>query len=281
MDERADGYRRGVVLGLTVAEIFLLLLFLILIAALAWSRAKETELTETQDRLEVAEDRLEEWRGPMEEFKTPEEIRTLRQRKEQLQREKERAERETEMLRDALQEQGAGDATKRLTEKLRELDAQKAEAEQRLRLLQKGHNPPCWYREVSDGKGGTREKPYYTFNVAVLDQHFVVLRTQTPPGGAANDSKRPYAVEAADLRLGTIPYGTPLDNAALRKHLEPVSQAGKNAQVRSYPCVFWVRVWDKLSHSAGAKDRWKQAHDDILEGMFGAYTVKDEPWPGP
>lgn len=262
MDERADGYRRGVVLGLTVAEIFLLLLFLILIAALAWSRAKETELAETKDRLTVAEDHLDEWHDVMDQFETPEEIRKLEQRKRHLEREKRLLEREHKMLLDTLEGQDAADAAKRLTKRLRELDEER----------QKGHNPPCWYREKPDGKGGTREQPCYTFNIAVFDRHFIVQRAGTPPACTAG---------AAAIPLHTTPYGTPLDNTALRKHLEPVSQAGKNAQVRSYPCVFWVRVWDKLSHSADAKDRWKRAHDDILEGMFGAYTVKDEPWPGP
>ncbi|MCY3837159.1 MAG: hypothetical protein OXH09_00630 [Gammaproteobacteria bacterium] len=48
--------------------------------------------------------------------------------------------------------------------------------------------------------------------------------------------------------------------------------------MRSYSCVFWVRVWDLTSRHA--KARWQQAHDKLIEGMFGAYTVRSDPWPG-
>ena len=46
--------------------------------------------------------------------------------------------------------------------------------------------------------------------------------------------------------------------------------------MRSYSCVFSVRVWDETS--SGAKQRWQQAHDRTLEWLFGTYRVQDEPW---
>ena len=146
-------------------------------------------------------------------------------------------------------------------------------------LREKGHNPPCWYRRVPDSKGGMREQAYYIFNVAVFDDNMIVRRVETPPGGATDDGGSSYTAEAAGLGLDDILYGKPLDDVALIQNLQPIHDAGKNARVRSYSCIFWVRVWDETS--AGAKKRWKSAHDGILESLFGAYTVKNDPWPEP
>ena len=50
----------------------------------------------------------------------------------------------------------------------------------------------------------------------------------------------------------------------------------KNRQVRTYECVFSVRVWDKTPSEA--KKRWKDVHDRLIEGLFNAYTVQDLEW---
>ena len=223
----------------------------------------------------------------MSEFETPDKVVTLRRQKE----EAERTAAEQRKRADALQEVlGESDnATKEAAEQIekrleaeRELQAAQddlQETQRQLDLLRtKGENPPCWYRIVPDAKRGTREKPLYALNVAVFDQHMVLHRPEPPSGGATDDGDATYAVEAARLPFGTIPYGTPLSDTQLVRHLLPISTAGKEEQVRSYACIFWLRVWDRTSPDA--KERWKQAHDGILEGMFGAYTVRDDAWPG-
>ena len=60
--------------------------------------------------------------------------------------------------------------------------------------------------------------------------------------------------------------------------MRPIHQRGKDGKVRSYSCVFFVKVWDKTSPDA--KARWQRAHDEVLEGLFGAYVARDDPWPG-
>ena len=143
-------------------------------------------------------------------------------------------------------------------------------------LRHKGQNPPCWYETVADG-GRKREKAHYIFNIAVHDEYMVVLRHPIPRGQADDDHGRPYTEEADDLRLEDIPYGVPLSYGEVTRHMERIRDLGKLRKVRNYSCIFWVKVWDKTSPEA--KARWKEAHDGVLEGLFGTYQVKDEPWP--
>ena len=268
--QRDADYRRGTVLGLTVAEVFILLLFLLLLALLVlvrdWEAEREREAqerSELNDQLVALRKGQGEWQDVMQEFETPEEIVTLRQQ------------------RDDAKQQALQNAQARL-EAEQELEAAKqalADRSQQLELLRtKGENPPCWYEVVSDDDLDTREKPLYALNVAVFDRHMIVHRPEPPAGGAKDDGDATYAEEAARLPFGAIPYGEPLTDAQIVRHLLPISNAGRQEQVRSYACVFWLRVWDKTSPDA--KERWKQAHDSILEGMFGAYTVQDDAWPG-
>ena len=73
--ETEDGYRRGTVLGLTVAEIFVLLVFLMLLALLGVSR--------------YWNERFEPWRDIIE-GSTPEEVKRALELPDELRREIER-----------------------------------------------------------------------------------------------------------------------------------------------------------------------------------------------
>lgn len=266
-------YRRGTVLGLTVAEIFILLLFLLLLVLLSLSRdwqelrGETDDLTETKKKLADAESRLQPllpWEPIAQEFKTPDEVVTLQRRQAEIERENQALLAEVEEQRTRAQT-----AERRAQQVVSELDI----------LRRKGENPPCWYERMLDDDGElVREKPYYTFNIGVFDEHMIILPAETPPGAATDDNGPPYAEEAKRLRLADIPYGTPLDNQSFITHMKPIHDAGENLEVRSYSCIFWARVWDNTAPDA--KARWKYAHDGIIEGMFGAYTVRDDPWPG-
>ena len=143
-------------------------------------------------------------------------------------------------------------------------------------LCAKGQNPPCWYRVVQDAKGGFRERAEYIFNIGVFADHFILRRAETPPGGAKDDNGGTYAAEAERLALDGLPYNEPLGDTFLLQLLQPIHDAGKNRQVRTYPCVFSVRVWDQTP--SDAKGRWQYGHDRIVEGLFGTYRVRDQPW---
>ena len=74
-------YRRGSVFGLTVAEIFILLLFLLLILLATFEQDAAQEREKTMVDLANAKQELQEfepWRNVVNEFATPDEVVTLR-----------------------------------------------------------------------------------------------------------------------------------------------------------------------------------------------------------
>ncbi len=288
MDAETE-YRRGTILGLTIAEVFILLLFLLLLMYLGlhrhWevrSEAAAAKLTQAEERLTVTEDTLERWHPVMDEFKAPDRVMTLQRRLVEAQAEAKRH-REAAAILEKL-EDGETDQASQCIRALRDANAGLEEAESRARRCErnlaviktKGHNPPCWYRMVDDEKGGQREKAYYMLDVGVFDDHFVLRAVEPPPGRAVDDDGRLYVEEAAQIGLDAVPYGTRLSDSQFQRHLAPISEAGQDGLVRTYSCIFWVRVWDNTSE--GAKRRWQRAHDRLIEGLFGAYTVQEDAW---
>ena len=81
-------YRRGLVLGLTVAELFLLLLFLLLLILAALSIARRDDVAKLESELETKRDQvivLDELKRQLREYgQTPDKIETLLKRTERL-----------------------------------------------------------------------------------------------------------------------------------------------------------------------------------------------------
>ena len=305
---RGAAYRRGTVLGLTVAEIFILLLFLLMLAFLVitndwrqqqieWEEHQQPMLNQLQEVLPLVASDPEAWAEAVSVFETPEEIVTLTRQKQEAERQRDEVERslaeentarrEAEQARDeaisARQEaeqrrDAVVTAAQEELARVRALSAKRtAEVENELRVLrEKGQNPPCWYSKVPDGRGGEREKPFYTLNVAVFDDGIVIRPEPLPEGGVEDDNGSTFQEEADALQLGSLPYDRPLTDTEVIRGLQHIHDAGKAARVRSYSCIFWVRVWDQTSPDA--KERWKYAHDAILEGLFGTFSAPGTPW---
>lgn len=306
-------YRRGTILGLTVAEIFILLLFLLMLVFLVLSQeqlAQEREqlAREREQARELADltEFRDTWEEPLAGIETPEEIVALQRLRENIrgnqansteallhmveearqqqavaESERQAVAEENQRLREqaAGQQDAIDDQTRQLA-RLREQNRQfQQQAEEQRILREKGENPPCWYEVVDDGRGGVREKPLYIFNIGVFDQHMLVRQLPAPDGGASDDSELTYVEEAEKLPLRDVRFGEPLTDAQLREDLYPLSEIADQARVRSYSCVFFVRVWDQTSPFA--KERWQQAYGRVLQGLFGTYTVRDEPWNQP
>lgn len=328
-------YRRGTILGLTVAEIFILLLFLLMLAFLVLSQEQTQRLERQEQELEQLQTFRETWEEPLAGIETPEEIVALKRLRDsvaanagesgnerlldqlvEVERERieaeaarqelekeneqllaERAEQQEqledqqEQLEDLQQrneeyeeiaeqqriQQEKLDEQQEQLEDLQQRNEEYEEIVERQRILrEKGQNPPCWYEIVPAANGGTREKAFYLFDIAVFDAHMIVRGRPPPPGGAFDDGGGPYAEEAASLPLEGIRYETPLADDEVVELLSPIFNAGKESSVRTYSCVFFVQVWDETSEFA--KERWQQAHDRVLEGLFGTFTVRDEPW---
>ena len=303
--EMEEGYRRGTVLGLTIAEIFVLLVFLMLLALLGVNR--------------YWSESFEPWRDIMEKS-TPEEVKRalgqpdeLRWEIERLKRQIEELEKEKERLQDRIRTLVAREGTvgeeldetkHRLAEcekaiedakrkiemlmienlRLREINNELRERnialDNQIRIFGKGATPPCWYQIVEETnpitKADRREKAYYLFDIVIREEHMEVQRVPIPEGRAEDDGGMPYAVEAKALNLETLPYGEPLTNDKIREVMRHLHEKGKGSQVRTYSCVFYVRVWDETSTTA--KGRWKQANDKVLERLFGTYEMRDISW---
>ena len=279
-------YRRGTVLGLTIAEVFILLIFLILLAFLGLASNWE----EKEEEYRADRQLLSVWHDIIQEFQAPEEIRTLHSKATRLEQQLKSSETSNAELHgkiEAMHEEHERlrDENAKLSDKNSALHQQVAAERQEAgrvkadldTVRRKGQNPPCWYQTVADG-GRTREKAHYTFNIGVYDEYMVVRRHPIPPGRADDDNGRPYTEEAVNpLRLDDVLYDTQLSYEEMIQQMKRIRDLGKMRKIRSYSCIFWVKVWDKTSPDA--KTRWKEAHDRVLEGLFGTYEVKDDPWP--
>ena len=303
--EMEEGYRRGTVLGLTIAEIFVLLVFLMLLALLGVNRYWNESVEPWKDIMEKRKpEEVEEALKQPNELQ--DEIEQLNKDIEELEKEKERLQ---ERIRTLVDREGTVgkrlDETKRLLaeretaleeaeraiealtlENLRlkdiddELRKENVALGDKIRVFGKGITPPCWYQRVEETnpitKADWRERPYYLFDVVIREDHMEVERTPIPEGSAEDDQGKPYAEEAKALNLDAIPYGVPLTNGEVRKVMRRLFELGKASQVRTYSCIFHVRVWDETP--AAAKGRWKRAHDGVLEQLFGTYQVRDFSW---
>ena len=307
-----EGYRRGTVLGLTIAEVFILLVFLMLLALMGVNR--------------YWSDKIGSWKGIMAKY-TPEEIaeavelpEQLRRKVERLNRQIKELEREKKRLQSRIRaledrEEETGEKLDETDRKLRGATRALAECEkaladakrkietltigndrlrdtnselrgendalgEKIRIIGKGVTPPCWYRQIEETnpitKANWREKPYYLFDIAIREKHMEVQRLPIPEGNAEDDGGTSYVEEANRLALDTIPYGTPLTDREMRNAMRHLYEKGKASQIRTYSCIFYVRVWDETG--PGAKERWKQAHDGVLEQFFGTHQVRGASW---
>ena len=264
-------YRRGAVLGLTVAEVFILLTFLLLIALLGFIQADEPPPESESAKAPRVWVRPEEIEALVD---SAQQAREAQEQAEQaladVERERDAARAQAEQDRKAQEkaEQALADTENNLEQALEDLEV----------LRRKGENPPCWYQVVSAGEGKTREKPYYAFNVAIFEDSIELAPRTAPPGGAVDDGGGLYADEWKRLNIEALPYGIPLSDRAFTDVVNDLVAKGRGQQVRTYECVFSVMVWDMTP--ADAKNRWKYAHDRVIEGSFTAYTVRDLEWTG-
>lgn len=319
------GYRRGAVFGLTVAEMFILLTFLLLIALLGLIQTDEKHLqadqadTPTVPRIWVRPERIHTLVNAAEEAQRAYEEAELARAAAERERDKayaqaEKAQAESEQVRaaakierdemrekldeaqlaleEAEQVRTVAEIEREKTRKelneaqiaLEEAELARATtarerdyAQRDLALLRhKGENPPCWYKIVNSSNGKTREKRLYVFKVAIYEDSIELGQLEPPPGGAFDDGGKTYADEWKQLQVGELPYGKKLNDIEFEEAVKILHDQGKKRQVRTYECVFSVRVWDKTPNDA--KERWQYAHDELIERYFNAYTVKDLRW---
>ena len=294
-----SSYRQGTVLGLTVAEAFILFTFLLLIAMLGlveedeplpdpdtgnaprvWVRPEKIEtLVNSAEQARKAQGKAEQARAAAERERDQalEKAKEARKAEEEAEQVRTAAEHERDQAHDKAEEARNAQELAEQARAAAERDRDKARSDLAL-MRRKGENPPCWYKIVSAGEEKTREKPHYVFNVAICEDSIVMDPRTAPPGGAFDDGDGLYVDEWKRLHIEELPYGKALSDNEFNGAVSDLVAQGRNRQVRTYECVFSVKVWDKTPDDA--KKRWKDAHDRVIEGSFSAYTVRDDEWKG-
>ncbi len=280
MEEQDSGsYRQGLTLGLTMAEIFILILFLFLLMLSALYISNKRERREHSQLLA-----LEESRAPI-----PEEIQELKRKNRSLEKDntiaQELLESRNQELRYQKEINERLQASKEKFQEARdELQEERDELQEEHDKLQealynsKGVDPPCWYR-VENRQGKRHERTHFLLDVAVHDGYLRPRIREAPPGRAIDEKDRSaptsYAEEHAALPLAPLKKERNITLQEFAKITKPIQYLGKNKQIRDYPCVFHVKVWDLTS--ATAKERWKRA-EDIIKQSFYTLRVRNDPW---
>lgn len=269
-----EPYRRGLTLGLTVAEILILLLFLLLLSLYAFNVEIKAKSEQIQTELETVKKELDEARS-----KLPEDIQELKRENKSLEKDLKDARRENTISKALLKRKEKEHNQYREENKEVQKSLREENAQLHAKLYSsKGIDPPCWY-EVIDRKGERHEKPYYLLDIAVHDEHLRVRLQPAPPGRAIDENGQlaptSYAEEYAKLPLFTLDTTGNVSIRDLEKFAKPIRRIGKNKQIRNYSCVFYVKVWDLTSETA--KKRWQQA-EDAIKNWFYTYRVHNDSW---
>ena len=314
---RNDGdrfYRRGLVLGLTLAEIFLLLLFLLLLAlagtALRWLEEIEhaetlgrANVTHRQDVIEL-EHIVDDQRTKLVAASL--EINTLIESSNEFSRQNVRLQQQTERLELEL------DALRPLVELGKELqDIQdrfgltpesivnlKEELDGIKPLAQAGAQLPILQEQLESMRGDLARlnkianargiDPPCWYEEIYLEADVIRERAVALFDVAVFDEyilvrDRPvpekYAAEKDRLPIASITFMKRLSDKEFVQMMRPIRQLAKEEKkVRPYSCVFFVNVWDQTS--ARSKERWKKATERTIGDAFYRSTVISERWEG-
>lgn len=328
-------YRRGLVLGLSLAELFLILVFLLLLAtigywatvqeervakqlALSHAQARNQQLEEEKGETEAragaaeeARDAAEEARDSAEEARktlvdsltrattqalgNPIKVENPQELIVGLTREIERLETENDSLtrsaeidddvRRAARKAGVEPSDvpdiverhpqmqrtirelKKDSKKLRnQLDADKALSVKKFAGVEKGQNPPCWYVNDTKRNGEPYERGLYIFHVIIFDHEVFVKDIVAPFEFESQKQQLEFSRRALNRRLKFDEFS---------RSFQPLKDAGATRKVQQYPCKFYVKLWNATS----TVENYRHAKEDVVEGVFYTYSVKNDPWP--
>lgn len=327
-------YRRGLVLGLSLAEVFLILLFLLLLASIGLTSALQEDLVQKQEENQELRDSLMAFKEVIGGKITIEEFTRLQKdaaAKQKLIRENEELTDQLAQATEKLEEveeviktleenniqpkdlakiiSGKDTLARALSEKekvekkLEQVEKQKAELAQKLMIAEaqkelaesqlnetkdlliktaktldsikdKGRNPPCWFRLVSDAKSGPgkkRQKDVKLFDIKIEDNGFYVIKhnndnTPRPIDFGNQEQLPPYPKEFLNKKL---------NSGQFKKAFYPFFEAGEANKIQPYKCVFTVDVYDYTS--ATNKEGYK-TNLKLVKELFINYNETSK-WP--
>ena len=311
-----DTYRRGLTLGLTMAEIFILILFLLLLLLLALyaNNIEDKKIIKTSQEVLMPVTNNRE----VPRIELPDEIKKLVRSHASQQKTITKLEKENMINEDLLENQEKSlekfedelAQTKKTLEKAREelpentktlqdalatAEQKNAENETQIKNTQqenkslraalhasKGVDPPCWY-EVVHKKDVRHEKTYYLLDVAVHNEYLLVRINQNIPlsGSAIDEIGQPastsYAEEYEKLPLAHL---TTVKSRKLSlAEFEEIAEPIKHMGKNEQIRDYACVFYAKIWDytSATAKKRWQRARKKI-EDSFYPLVVENDPW---
>ncbi len=133
-----------------------------------------------------------------------------------------------------------------------------------------GQDSPCWFVDARRGNGESYEKPVYIFDIRITDEDIYVKDTVAPTSA--------YRDQKAELAFNRDALDRPLADGEFVRAFLPLRLAGHGREIRAdRRCTFYVAVWDATS--ATSKQRYKQAHNHVVQAVFNTYQYISEPWP--
>lgn len=246
-------YRRGLVLGLSLAELFLILLFLVLLASLGVQASLQQRLEREKHGSGELLDQLVAAVEPGAPIEPEEALRLLKEEVDEARAAKSKVE--------------------ELQDQLREEQEAKEGAVARLERehAKKGQHPPCWYVIVADADepDGEREKHVSIFEVRIEDEGFFVRKPEHLP----HNLQRGETGGLPKLRRSA--FNRRLSEDAFRAAFFGFFQAGDERRVHDYRCRFMVDVYDYTSDSN--KDGYKR-NMGVVKDLFLTNEYTNRQW---
>ena len=233
-------YRRGLVLGLSLAELFLILLFLLLLVSMGISSQAEIEKEELRQQVASLQDDLAALKKIVGNEITAEDFQDLIKHAKETKQLKE----ENKELKDKLatQEKLAQELQNELQNKIDQLQKRNELIDE---LSKKGQDPPCWFVTVADPDeiDGKRQKHIKIFDVLIEDSGFQVR--------LHDNSSNSLPIEKGNINnLPAFPedkFNTSLSTDEFYKAFTAFKRVGEEKQIHDYRCRFMVDVFDNTS----------------------------------
>jgi len=298
-------YRRGLVLGLSLAELFLILLFLLLLTSMGLMAFVQEEIEKTNTEKQELQDSLDALSdGWGHQINTKEFTRLIKDAGE-----RQKLIRENQELTDKLviaQKklnvaepvlkilkkhnlqlssiqsllQGKDTLTEALAENAALIQQVKNKESKIIKinktmdsLTDKGRDPPCWFRLVADTNSpdSKRQRDVKIFDVKIEDDGFIVIKhnnNKTPrPINVGNEESLPHYKD--DF------FNRKLTATEFKESFHSFFEAGEKNKIQPYKCVFTVDVYDNTA--ATNKGGYKQ-NVKVIKGLFVPYFETSQ-WP--
>ena len=264
-------YRRGLVLGLSLAELFLILLFLLLLASIGIVTVYaeknvllEKKIEQLSDGLKLIEEKFENQITEAE----IEDLVTSFARNQTLQKEVKKL--QDQLSTEKIEKENLSEALKKANVEAQEAEKRAKAAARAIDEIKKktGTVPACWFVEVPSLEG-IRQKHLKLYNVKILDDGFVVRKHQVPYPPNANLGKRNGLPD-----MSPTSFNRKLSADEFTNEFIKIRNAGEKKLIQDFACRFMVDVYDETS--AGNKVGYKKQLR-VVEDLFYKF-VENSQW---